>query len=76
MSILAGAQCTVNIMIIEPSLNREDIAIYPPDSVPFPLRYSLSAMLVLVTVTLVVVAKYVSTTFTPIISQIRLSKYP
>ncbi|XP_012267004.1 adenylate cyclase type 3 [Athalia rosae] len=58
MSILAGAQCAVNVMILGPSLDREDVAICPPGTVPFPLKYSLSATLVLITLTLVVVAKY------------------
>lgn len=64
MSILAGAQCAVNVMILGPSLDREDIAICPPDAVAFPLKYSLSATLVLITLTLVVVAKYVSINWT------------
>ncbi|XP_015509820.1 adenylate cyclase type 3 [Neodiprion lecontei] len=58
MSILASAQCSVNVMILGPSLDREDLAIYPPGSVAFPLKYALSATLILITLTLVVVAKY------------------
>ncbi|XP_043288033.1 adenylate cyclase type 3 isoform X2 [Venturia canescens] len=58
MFVLAGAQCAVNIMILGPSLDREDVASYPPGPVPFPLKYSLSAILLTVAATLVVVARY------------------
>ena len=63
MFMLAGAQCAVNILILGPSLDREDIASYPPGPVPFPLKYSLSAMLLTIAATLVVVARYVSKIF-------------
>lgn len=63
MFMLAGAQCSINIFILGPSLDREDIATHqpPPDQpVAFPLKYSLSATLIIIAITLVAVARYVS----------------
>ncbi|KAK0158963.1 hypothetical protein PV328_009897 [Microctonus aethiopoides] len=61
MFVLAGAQCSINIFILGPSLDREDIATHqpPPDQpVAFPLKYSLSATLIIIAITLVAVARY------------------
>ncbi|XP_015592323.1 adenylate cyclase type 3 [Cephus cinctus] len=58
MGILAGAQCAMNIMLIAPSLDREDSASNLPGPVPFPLKYALSATLATIAVALVIVARY------------------
>ncbi|XP_063976256.1 adenylate cyclase type 3 [Diachasmimorpha longicaudata] len=58
MFMLAGTQCSVNILILGASLDREDMASYSSDPVPLPLKYSLSATLITVAVTLVIVARY------------------
>ncbi|XP_012289111.1 adenylate cyclase type 3 [Orussus abietinus] len=58
MSLLAGAQCTINVLFIGSNLDREDIASTPPGPVPFPLKYSLSATLITIAAALVVVARY------------------
>lgn len=60
MFMLAGAQCFVNIMMLSKGLDREDAASYSADPVPFPLKYSLSAVILIVALTLVVFARYVS----------------
>ncbi|XP_044580736.1 adenylate cyclase type 3-like [Cotesia glomerata] len=61
MFLLAGAQCAMNILMLGHCLDREDTAstLPPPDQpVAYPLKYSLSATLLTVASTLVVVARY------------------
>lgn len=63
MFLLAGAQCSMNILMLGHCLDREDIAstLPPPDQpVAYPLKYSLSATLLTIASTLVVVSRYVS----------------
>lgn len=61
MYTLAGAQCCINILFLAPSLDREDTMSNAPGIVPFPLKYSLSAILLTIATALVIVARYVST---------------
>lgn len=63
MFMLAGAQCTVNVLFLGPTLDREDMATTSPGQSVFPLKYSLSATLLTIAVALVVVARYVSYLF-------------
>ena len=60
MFLLAGAQCTVNILFLDTSLDREDLASTAPGQNVFHLKYSLSATLLTISAALVVVARYVS----------------
>ncbi|XP_011505214.1 PREDICTED: adenylate cyclase type 3-like [Ceratosolen solmsi marchali] len=58
MFVLAGAQCTVNVLFLGSTLDREDLASISPGQNIFHLKYSLSATLLTIAVALVVVARY------------------
>lgn len=55
MYALAGAQCSINIMYLASYLEREI-----PGPLPYPAKYSLSLILIIIATTLVIVARYVS----------------
>ncbi|XP_032668643.1 adenylate cyclase type 3 [Odontomachus brunneus] len=59
MYILAGGQCCYNILFLAPTINREDMMSNSagPES-RFPLKYSLSAILLIIATALVIVARY------------------
>ncbi|XP_034941788.1 adenylate cyclase type 3 isoform X2 [Chelonus insularis] len=61
MFLLASAQCSMNVLILAPSLDQEDTTSHqpPPDQpVAYPLKYLLSVTLLTIVVTLVFVARY------------------
>jgi hypothetical protein len=60
MFMLAGAQCTVNVLFLGSTLDHEDMVSTSPGQNIFHLKYSLSATLLTTAVALVVVSRYVS----------------
>lgn len=61
MYILAGGQCCYNILFLAPTIDREELTSNPfGQENRFPLRYSLSATLLIIATALVIVARYVS----------------
>ncbi|OXU30600.1 hypothetical protein TSAR_007812 [Trichomalopsis sarcophagae] len=58
MFMLAGAQCTINVLFLGPTLDHEHMATTSPGQKVLPLKYSLSATLLTIAIALVVVARY------------------
>lgn len=73
MSALSAAQCWLNLFVLPPSLDREDSATTPPGTPIIPLRVWLSENLIAVTVTLTIVARYVSVVFDFLLSHRRVA---
>lgn len=57
---IAGSQCLINIYLLNVRLDWEDYASSPFEQSPVPLKYCLSATLLIVATSLVIVSRYVS----------------